>query len=177
MFNIFLCIQSHRKSPLHPKLCPQPGGSLGYHHHSMPVPVATSRRRNNRAGRARQPPLAPLPRVGGAQGCLEWVRSESPTHTHLWMRWRWLQPLGHLACQCNTHGCYQSSSPRRDWELISLVFSTPFFLSFSWSHAWEKKPFLKRRFFFCLFWYYSLERIMITVWQKYQIHNSENSSG
>lgn len=50
MFNIFLSIQSHSKSSLHPKLCPEPGGSLGYCRHCMPVPVASSRRRSDRAG-------------------------------------------------------------------------------------------------------------------------------
>lgn len=51
MFNIFLSIQSHRKPPLHPKLCPEPGGFLGCCHHSMhPVPVAGSRHRRDGAG-------------------------------------------------------------------------------------------------------------------------------
>lgn len=49
-----------------------------------------------------------------------------PRLQHLWIRWRWLQPLGQLACQCSTHRCYRGSSPVKGWELVSLVFSTPF---------------------------------------------------
>lgn len=132
MFNIFLPIQSHRKSPLHPKLCPEPGGPLGCHHHSMPVRVASSRRRSHRAAtvscshRRRSLPCPSGGRGTARQGTEGTWRGSGATLalTRLWIRWRWQQPLGHHAYPRSAHRCYQS--PRKDWEPISLVFSTCF---------------------------------------------------
>lgn len=174
MFNIFLSIQRHRKSRLHPKLCPQPGGSLGYHHHSMPVPVATSR--SNRAGRASRRRSLPCPVPGGHRGAWRGSGASLPlTHT-----------CGCAGDDCSPWGISPANATHVDAvKAVALGktgnwfpwFSPHLFPVFQLAPCLGKKAFLKCRFFFCLFWFYSLERIIITVWQKYQIHNSENSSG
>ena len=125
MFNILSSIQSQRKSSLHPKPCPEPGGSSGYPCHCVPVPVDRSRRRS-----CCRRSIPCLNHARGTVGQGTWgpgmgLEQVLLSHT-CGSSWGWLQPLRHHACRGNTHRCYRSGSPRKDLEWIFLGFSTPF---------------------------------------------------
>lgn len=114
----FLSVQSHRKSPLHPKLCPEPGGSSGYR-----CPACLALPAEAAHGAARQSTGVPA----GAPEQVSYTR-------------------GSTGENCSSPGSAPANAPaatlsKRQPEGRLGADFLGFLPSFGWSHAWEQTLF------------------------------------